>query len=1365
MKKNLFFQLVVSTLVIFNQTTWAVSNSTSASTHPIRSAFCSKNYTNLFADLLGQNSTQIQLKLDKAFNQLFYGDDLTQRIYYQVRDDMAYIQDIHNQDVRTEGMSYGMMIAVQLNRKAEFDRLWKWAKTYMQHAGGPHRGYFAWHCRPDGTRIDDNAASDGEEWFVTALFFAAARWGNGEGLFNYQAEAQFIIDSMFDKGPDVNSPLVVTNLFNLHEKQVVFVPTGHLDDFTDPSYHLPHFYELWALWDEQRREFWQQAAAASRAFLKKTAHPQTGLTPDYALFDGTPCEAPWETGHADFRFDAWRTAMNIALDYAWFRKDEWAVLQSNRLLEFFRSQGIETYGNQYTLDGKMLSADHSLGLVSMNAVACLAATHPSRRQFVEQLWKAEPPSGTYRYYDGLLYMLALLQVSGTFRIYDLSAPANAAVESYVTTDKDRAAFTLCEAGQPAPWYAASTDYPGVRRVLSHVQHDIQRVTGTMPALNLDTVRPARELVLAGTLGKNQIIDRLVAEQRLSVDGLKGQWETFIIQTVDHPLPDVERALVIVGSDKRGTIFGLYDLAEKIGVSPWHFWADVPVPSRQDLYIVPGRHTAGTPKVKYRGIFINDEAPALSGWAYETFGGFNAPFYEKVFELILRLKGNFLWPAMWGRAFYVDDPRNPALADEYGVVVSTSHHEPLMRAHAEWAQFGHGPWNYAKNKPTLQSFWREGVARMGDYESIVTIGMRGDGDEPMSEEANITLLEEIVKDQRGIIADVTGKPVEQTPQVWALYKEVQEYFDKGMRVPDDMTLLLCDDNWGNLRRLPKPGDPHRAGGYGIYYHYDYVGGPRNYKWINTNQIARVWEQMHLAFRHGVDRIWIVNVGDIKPMEFPISFFLDYAWNPDQWPASALPGYTQRWVERQFGSEHHQEIAEWLSRYTRYNSRRKPELLAPDTYSLTAFREAEQVVNDYRQLVSQARDLNDRLEEVYRPAFYQLILHPLEACANLHELYLAVAQNHWYADQGRKETNPLAEKARRLFARDEAISDYYNHTLLNGKWNHMMDQTHIGYTSWQQPDSNVMPPVKTINVPERAEMGVAIEGSSSWWPAEKGEAVLPEFDPCNRQPHYIEIFNRGRTPFTYHVESAKKWIQTDPAKGRVDSTVRLWIDIDWNKVPEGVQRVPIRVKGAYGQKVTVQLLVRNEPLHADEVKDRFIENNHVIAMEAEHYSRAVDATPVCWQVIPGLGRTLSGMTIMPVTASQQAAAGDSPRLEYEVYIRDKGLVTVKAYLSPTLNYYAHQGLRYGISFDDEPVQIVNMHEGRTLQDWERSVSDNITLGVSRHTLTRPGGHVLKFWAVDAGVVLQRIVIETGPVPATYLGPPESGRGLAPAAKGRP
>lgn len=375
------------------------------------------SYPNLFTELLGQKESAVQARIDSAFAQLFHGAPETQCVYYPVSTDMAYIKDILHNDVRTEGMSYGMMVSVQLNKKQEFDRLWKWSKTFMQHYHGAHRSYFAWHCAPDGRKLDENAASDGEEWFVMALFFASARWGNGEGIFNYQREAQTILDAMFSKADSSNCDNVVTNMFNRREKQVVFVPVGNADDFTDPSYHLPHFYELWSLWTNKENDFWRQAAAASRTFLKKAAHPGTGLTPDYARFDGSAVDAPWGGGHDDFRYDAWRTAMNIAVDYTWFHRDAWAIEQSNRLLDFFHAQGIDRYGNLYTLAGKMLGPDHSTGLVAMNCVACLASDRPFRREFVAALWNAAVPSGNARYYDGLLYLLGLLQVGGQFRIY------------------------------------------------------------------------------------------------------------------------------------------------------------------------------------------------------------------------------------------------------------------------------------------------------------------------------------------------------------------------------------------------------------------------------------------------------------------------------------------------------------------------------------------------------------------------------------------------------------------------------------------------------------------------------------------------------------------------------------------------------------------------------------------------------------------------------------------------------------------------------------------------------------------------------------------------------------------------------------
>lgn len=373
-------------------------------------------YQDLFKDLLAKTDDQVKSRVDAAFLRLFYGNDSTERVYYPVQPDMAYVADVLHDDVRTEGMSYGMMIAVQLNKKAEFDRIWKWAKTFMQHRTEPRKTYFAWHCRTNGEVIDSTAASDGEEWIVTSLFFASARWGNGQGIFNYSAEAQAILDAMLNKEGKPWSERRITNMFNLKKKQVVFVPAIEAAGFTDPSYHLPHFYELWARWGDKNNRFWCEAAATSRAFFRKAAHPITGLMPDYAHFDGSPHN--WGGGNNDFRFDAWRVGMNVALDYAWFAKDPWEITQSNRLLSFFHSQGLSVYGNQYSLDGKKLGDDHSVGLVAMNAVACLASTDANRTDFVKDLWNTPVPRGIYRYYDGLLYMLGMLQVSGNFRIYD-----------------------------------------------------------------------------------------------------------------------------------------------------------------------------------------------------------------------------------------------------------------------------------------------------------------------------------------------------------------------------------------------------------------------------------------------------------------------------------------------------------------------------------------------------------------------------------------------------------------------------------------------------------------------------------------------------------------------------------------------------------------------------------------------------------------------------------------------------------------------------------------------------------------------------------------------------------------------------------
>ncbi len=371
-------------------------------------AFFTQRYPNLFKELLGKSDAEIQEKLDKAWQKLFYGDDNFERVYYPVGEDMAYVKDIGSDDVRSEGMSFAMMIAVQLDKRAEFDRLWRWTKKYMYNSSGPFRGYFAWHCRDNGMKIDENPASDGEEWFATALFFAAGRWGQTD----YKAEAQAILDTMLHKGEENMGP--VTSMFDPTYKQVVFVPSGVQARFTDPCYHLPAFYELWARWAARDNQFWKDAAEASRAFFKKAAHPSTGLTPDYAEFDGRPAVDPQ---HNYFRSDALRVASNVALDWSWFSADPWAVEQSNRLLEFFYGKGMLRYPNEYELDGTPRSRYHTTAHVAMNAVAALAATTEKRVEFVQALWKANIPMGQWRYFDGMLYLLGLLEVSGNFRIY------------------------------------------------------------------------------------------------------------------------------------------------------------------------------------------------------------------------------------------------------------------------------------------------------------------------------------------------------------------------------------------------------------------------------------------------------------------------------------------------------------------------------------------------------------------------------------------------------------------------------------------------------------------------------------------------------------------------------------------------------------------------------------------------------------------------------------------------------------------------------------------------------------------------------------------------------------------------------------
>lgn len=596
----------------------------------------------------------------------------------------------------------------------------------------------------------------------------------------------------------------------------------------------------------------------------------------------------------------------------------------------------------------------------------------------------------------------------------------------------------------------ASDYTGVHLAANNLSTDIIAVRGEAPSVQGTQVAH----IVIGTIGHSTLIDNYLPKKLKSE--LDGRREKYILTTVKAKIEGKKQTvLLIAGSDKRGTIYGIYELSRQLGVSPWYWWADVPVQQHSAAYIKAGTYTDGEPAVRYRGIFLNDEWPAMGNWTNEHFGDFNSKMYVRVFELVLRLKGNFMWPAMWNSAFYVDDPLNSKTADDMGIIMGTSHHEPLGRAQQEWTRVRtRGPWNYDTNQKELNDFWRGGVERMKDTEDVLTIGMRGNGDEPMSAHADVALLERIVADQRKIIEEATGRPADQTPQVWALYKEVQEYYEKGMRVPDDVILLLCDDNWGDVRLLPDLGGKHHPGGYGMYYHVDYVGGPRNSKWLNVSQVQRMWEQLQLTYTYGVDQLWILNVGDLKPMEFPIDFFLNMAWNPSQFNASNLMNYTTSFCRTQFGEAEAAEAARILNLSCKYAHRKTAELLDKNTFNLQSG-EWKQMVDRYRRLADEAQRQYDRLQPQYRDAYYQIILFPILAMANIYDLHYAYAMNDMLARKGDPEANRWADRARQCYDQDSILCHYYNHQLAGGKWNHMMDQLHIGYTSWQEPRQRYFP----------------------------------------------------------------------------------------------------------------------------------------------------------------------------------------------------------------------------------------------------------------------------------------------------------------------
>ncbi len=931
---------------------------------------------------------------------------------------------------------------------------------------------------------------------------------------------------------------------------------------------------------------------------------------------------------------------------------------------------------------------------------------------------------------GAIFSLALC---GCGEAWGFSALGEA---SHVSATPAAGAFALVDRQGAAKVYVDAADWPGVLHAATNFVGDVEQVTGKAPELVHSVAGAGQDVVLIGTIGRSALIDRLIAEKKLDVAAVRGRWEMSVTTVVEHPAAGIRRALVIAGADKRGTVFGIYDLSEQMGVSPWAWFADVPIAHRDELYVAAGRYVQAEPSVKYRGIFLNDEAPALTNWTKEKFGGYNSKFYTHVFDLLLRLKANFLWPAMWNNAFAVDDPLNAKLADEWGIVMSTSHEEPMMRAEKEWTWGNYGPWDYTTNAKAIDDFWRKGLERDKNYEQVITLGMRGANDTAMSAGTNTELLEKVVAEQRKIIGETIDPDVTKVPQVWCLYKEVQTYYEQGMRVPDDVTLLWSDDNWGDIRRLPTAEERKRPGGAGIYYHFDYVGGPRSYKWLNTNYLPKIWEQMNLAKEYGADRIWVVNVGDLKPMEFPIEFFLSLARTPERWGKDHLQEFTDLWAAREFGPEHAQEIGRVMTEYTKYNARRKPELI--DATSFPNMAEADGMVADYRDTVARAEAIGKELAPQYQDAYFELVLYPAEASENVLEMNVLAAKNRAYAIQGRASTNDLAARVRTLFAKDAELTREY-HTIHGGKWDHMMDQTHIGYTFWNEPVANIMPAVTEILPAAEGKMGV-----SGGAPGPRGGLM---FDAAGRKTQVVSLFNMGAKPFTYTATASAPWIHLSSTGGQVAKDAQLEVSVDGGA---GGEKGSVTIAQEGGESRTLAVSVAN----TDAVMGKgFVESNGVVSMEAEHFTSRTSGGAAKWEVLPGYGATLSAMTVMPGLVASESTA--STCLNYEMVLAGSGNETLEAILAPTMSFVPGRGLRYSVAMDGQPAKIVDAWANYKQKDWEQAVSDDVHRVDTAMTVDQPGQHTLHFCMVDPGVVLEKLVLSRGRQQPTYLGPAESVR----------
>jgi hypothetical protein len=934
------------------------------------------------------------------------------------------------------------------------------------------------------------------------------------------------------------------------------------------------------------------------------------------------------------------------------------------------------------------------------------------------------------------------------------------------------AFRLAAGDARADVYVDPRDFTLARIAGGLLADDIQRVTGKRPAVKSDASLLGADAVIIGTLGHSPLIDSLAVAGKIDTKAVAGQWETFTWQIVDHPTAGVERALVIAGSDRRGTAYGVFELSEAIGVSPWYWWDDLPPAHRDSIFVKSPSLRQGPPSVKYRGFFINDEDWGLEPWAAKTFekevGNIGPKTYAKVFELLLRLKGNYLWPAMHpvSKEFGLI-PANITLADDWGIVMGSSHTEVMNRNNVAWNEATQGPWRYDTNRDAVLAYWDQWAKLRGPYEAVWTEGMRGIHDAamegPPDTAGRIKIVENAITDQRELLKKYVNPDITKVPQMFCPYKEVLPLYQAGLKVPDDVTILWTEDNFGYIRQLPTPSEQKRSGGGGVYYHISYMGRPRSYTWLNTTPPGLIWEEMRKAYDYGARRIWVLNVGDIKPGEIGLDFWMKLGWDINSYDATSVGKFTRDFAARQFGQQDADAIGDVLNRYFRLGFARKPEEMDADSFSLVNYHEAATRVAEYAALDRDAQAISDRLPAPARDAFYELVLYPVRMCNLSSQAFVEAATAKLYAGQQRASAASHVAAMQDALAKITSETNYFNNTLAGGKWKYVMTaQGTLGTYGYKWPDAPIAP------APAQAGgLGIAVEGVEQpatvvypWAPARASLPVsqLPTFCPWG-SIHWVDVFNRGSTPISWTAKADDPWVIVNPSSGNGPQDTRVTVSIDWSKVPTGaIARSNVRFSTAGGFCV-----VGVSAAHAANAPDAatlFAEDGGYVSIDADHFTRNTPKSGGEWHAIAGLGRTTDIVTVLPATlpsvTDPAALAEKSPEVEYDFWTSSAGSAQVAVYSLPTHRIYPGINLKYAIAIDNEAPTIIDCDDsavrgGENSNNWRDGVVHNTYITTTPHNLAAEGKHTLKIWMVDPGVALEKFVISTGAVPPSDLGPP--------------